>query len=65
MLHGLSSIKTGGTSRTLHGNKRGERLIHIRTVFALARCLVDVLRTLLRDSRPFTPTAPQPINTAA
>jgi len=61
----LSSIRTGGPSRTFYDRKRGERLIHTQALLALARRLVDVLWALLRDGRNFTPTAPQPAPTAA
>jgi transposase len=61
----LSSIRTGGPSRTFYDRKRSERLIHTQALLALARRLVDVLWALLRDGRTFSPIAPQPATTAA
>jgi transposase len=61
----LSSIRANGPSHTFYDKKRSERLIHTQALLALARRLVDVLWALLRDSRPFTPTAPTPITPAA
>lgn len=61
----LSSIKTEGPSRAFYQRKRGERLIHTQALLALARRLVDVLWALLRDSRTFTPVAPQPATAVA
>lgn len=61
----LSSIKTSGPSRAFYDKKRGQRMIHVQALLALARRLVDVLWALLRDGRTFTPTAPQPITSAA
>ncbi|MGW7539493.1 IS110 family transposase [Amycolatopsis sp. NPDC054798] len=61
----LSSLRADGPSRAFYDKKRGERLIHTQALLALARRLVDVLWALLRDGRRFTPTAPQPITSAA
>jgi transposase len=61
----LSGIKTDGPSRTFYDRKRGERLIHVQALLALARRLVDVLWALLRDGRTFTPTAPPSATAAA
>ncbi len=61
----LSSLKTGGPSRSFYDRKRRERMIHTQALLALARRLVDVLWALLRDGRVFTPIAPQPVTAAA
>ena len=61
----LSSIKNPRPSRTFYDRKRSERLIHTQALLALARRLVDVLWALLRDSRTFTPIAPQPATAVA
>jgi hypothetical protein len=50
----LSSLRTGGPSRTFYDHKRGERLVHSQALLALARRLVDVLWALLRDVGEFT-----------
>jgi hypothetical protein len=60
----LSSLNGERPSRTFYDRKRHERLIHTQALFALARRPVDVLWTLLRDGRLFTPTAPTPITSA-
>jgi transposase len=61
----LSGIKASGPWRAFYDKKRGERMIHIQALLALARRLVDVLWALLRDGRTFTPVAPQPATAAA
>jgi transposase len=57
-LAAFSSRKTEGPSRVFYQPKRGERRRHTQALIALARRLVDVLWALLRDNRPFQPSAP-------
>ncbi|MFJ6672042.1 IS110 family transposase [Actinosynnema sp. NPDC091369] len=54
----FSSLKTDGPSRTFYQRKRAERQRHTKAMVALARRLVDVLWAMLRDNRPWQPTAP-------
>jgi transposase len=54
----FASIKPDGPSRTFYQRKRAERQRHTRAMIALARRLVDVLWAMLRDNRPWQPTAP-------
>ncbi|MFI0468962.1 transposase [Saccharopolyspora sp. 5N102] len=58
-LAALSSIKRPGIpSRSFYQRKRGEGKVHSQPLIALARRLVDVIWTLLRDGRTFQITLP-------
>lgn len=59
----LVSSMRDGLSKTFYQRKRSEGKHHIQALLALARRLVDVLWALLRDGRPFTPTAPPTAST--
>lgn len=61
----LVSSMRDGLSKTFYQRKRSEGKHHIQALLALARRLVDVLWALLRDGRPFTPTAPPTASTTA
>lgn len=63
----LCSTMRDGRSKTFYQRKRAEGKHHLQALIALARRLVDVLWALLRDNRPFTPTAPDtaPLPTTA
>ncbi|MET7770927.1 transposase [Nocardia sp. NPDC005366] len=57
----LSSLRYAkAPSRRFCDRKRGERLIHVQALLALARRFVDVLWTLLRDGREFSMENPTP-----
>jgi len=60
----FSSLQRDGPSRTFYQRKRAERQRHNRAMIALARRLVDVLWALLRDNRPWEPSAPAGAATA-
>jgi transposase len=52
------AIRTDPSSRTYYDRKRGERKTHTQAVLALARRRLNVLWAMLRDHRPYQPTAP-------
>lgn len=51
----LSSLRSGGPSRTFYDRKRAQSRTHTQALMALARRLVDVLWALLRDNRIWEP----------
>lgn len=57
----FAGIKPEGPSREFYRRKRSERQRHTKAMIALARRLVDVLWALLRDNRPWQPTAPMAV----
>ncbi|AYE95392.1 IS110 family transposase [Mycobacterium paragordonae] len=56
------AIRTDTPSRNYYDRKRSEGKTHTQAVLALARRRLNVLWAMLRDHRPYQPTAP---NTAA
>ena len=51
----LSSLRSGGPSRTFYDRKRAQSRTHTQALMALARRLVDFLWALLRDNRTWEP----------
>jgi transposase len=52
------AIRTDPASRTYYDRKRAEGKTHTQAVIALARRRLNVLWAMLRDHRPYQPTAP-------
>jgi transposase len=52
------AIRTDPASRTYYDRKRGEGKTHTQAVLALARRRLNVLWAMLRDHKPYQPTAP-------
>jgi transposase len=52
------AIRTDPASRTYYDRKRAEGKTHTQAVLALARRRLNVLWAMLRDHRPYQPTAP-------
>jgi hypothetical protein len=61
----LSSLRAEGPSKAFYQRKRDENKLHTQALLALARRLVDVLRALLRDNRPYSPIPPSQVTANA